>query len=65
MKELSIEDMTSLRGGSHKSNRANVIAKNNTAVAVDVAFQGKKSGDLYQYATANAGNQDVTIDQSN
>jgi hypothetical protein len=66
MKELSIEDMTSLRGGFLDRNRATVIAKDNTAVAVNVALRsGNRSGGVTQIADAAAGNQHVDIDQSN
>lgn len=45
LKELSIEEMTPLRSGSYKSNRASVTAKDDIVVAVDLAFgSGNKSG---------------------
>jgi hypothetical protein len=66
MKELSIEDMTSLQGGFRDRNRATVIAEGNTAVSVNAAIRsGNRSGGVTQLADANAGNQDVSISQSN
>ena len=66
MKELSIEDMTSLQGGFRDRNRATVIAKDNTAVAVNAAIRsGNRSGGVTQLADAAAGNQDVSIRQRN
>jgi hypothetical protein len=71
MKELSIEEMTSLRGGFHDRNRATVIARDNTAIAVPVnvvigsANRSGGLGGVTQAASANAGNQSVSITQSN
>jgi hypothetical protein len=71
MEELSIEEMTSMRGGFRDRNRATVIARDNTAIAIPVnvvlhsANHSGGLGGVTQFATANAGNQDVTIDQSN
>ena len=68
MKELNIEEMTALRGGF--KNKAVVISKDNEATSTatsTIRGSANRSGGLgavMQAATASAGNQSVTIDQS-
>ena len=71
MRELNIEEMTSLRGGvldfSHSLNNSNIaaiVSANNTANAVPLNFSVGGQGDVMQTAVASAGNQSVTLLQS-
>jgi hypothetical protein len=69
MKELSIEEMSALRGGFLNFNRASVVAAGNTATSLNVAAivgSANRSGGIgavEQEAQANAGNQEVSIHQ--
>jgi hypothetical protein len=79
MEELTIEEMTSLKGGLFdETNLANVVSYGNTAIAAAVNVESDSNnaaaafgsaafagqGDIYQKAKANAGNQFVNILQS-
>jgi hypothetical protein len=66
MKELTTEEMSSLRGGQ-PFNIAALISVNNAAAAVPIAVNGSGNQNANQNAaTALAGNQtDTTITQSN
>ena len=79
MEELTIEEMTSLKGGLFdETNLANVASFDNTAIAAAVNVESNSNnalaidgslavagqGDIWQKAKANAGNQFVNITQS-
>jgi hypothetical protein len=79
MEELTIEEMTSLRGGQYdETNLADVVSYANTAIAAAVNVESNSNnalasygslaaagqGDIWQKAKANAGNQFVNIAQS-
>jgi hypothetical protein len=79
MEELTIQEMTSLKGGlGDETNLANVASFGNTAIAAAVNVESNSNnaaagflsaaaagqGDIWQKAKANAGNQFVNITQS-
>lgn len=70
MKELSIEEMTALRGGFKNKSVAVVVSKYNEAessASSRISHSANDSGGIgavMQAATASAGNQAVTIDQT-
>jgi hypothetical protein len=63
MKELTQEEMTSLKGGFFDENEANVIAAGNDATATNAAVNVAGIQLAKQYASADAGNQYVRIRQ--
>lgn len=63
MKELTTEEMSSLKGGFLDSNYAAVISEGNVAAAVPVAANAFGGQLALQSATAYAGNQSVFIAQ--
>jgi hypothetical protein len=77
MKELSTEEMTSLKGGGFRkkkdggknSSSVYISSSKNKANAVNLSFLDNEKGDanVYQNAWADAGNQyiDIDIDQEN
>lgn len=79
MEELTIQEMTSLKGGlGDETNLAQVLSSGNTAIAAAVNVESNSNnaaaafgsaaaagqGDIWQKAKANAGNQFVNITQS-
>jgi hypothetical protein len=70
MKELGIQEMTSLRGGvldfSHSLNHSNIAAilsLGNTANSAPINVSVGGQGDVLQEAGATAGSQSVTLAQ--
>jgi hypothetical protein len=63
MKELTHEEMTSLKGGFVDTNIAAVISAANTAQSVPVAVNALGIQGALQVAESNAGNQAVGIAQ--
>ena len=63
MKELTQEEMTSVRGGLLDTNLANVITAGNVALSIPIAINVLGDQDAAQFAGSAAGNQLAGIGQ--
>lgn len=63
MKELTQEEMNSIKGGFFDSNFAAVISAGNTALSMPIAVNVGGGQGVLQNAVSSAGNQAVLIGQ--